>query len=397
MKTRSLLPFALAVVGLLSSGPAVFGADKPKSARAVAPSDPTLPPTVQRAIDRGLAWLAKNQNTNGWWSTADHPAMTGLALAALMGDPTDRAKQQSAGVIEKGYGYLLASVRPDGSIHRGTLANYNTSISLVALALANNPAYEPVLRKGRAFVVRSQNDFGEPGRMDTVFDGGVGYGDKYTHSDLNNTLAALEAIRATEPLVRDRAAGDLPELNWAAAIHFIQSCQNLPGQNPQPWVSDNPQDRGGFVYYPGVSMAGGVTNATTGKVALRSYGSISYAGLLSYIYADLKPDDARVKAVLDWLRSNYTLDENPGMGQQGLFYYLHLMTKGRNAARFNRIELKDGRSVNWRQEVAQRLLQLQQADGSWANANNRWWEKDPVLVTSYAVMSLEMIARGWRG
>ena len=63
------------------------------------------------------------------------------------------------------------------------------------------------------------------------------------------------------------------------------------------------------------------------KIPLRSHGSISYAGLKSYIYADLKQDDPRVKAVIDWLGRHYTLDENPGMGKQGLYYYLHLMTK----------------------------------------------------------------------
>jgi squalene-hopene/tetraprenyl-beta-curcumene cyclase len=41
-----------------------------------------------------------------------------------------------------------------------------------------------------------------------------------------------------------------------------------------------------------------------------------------------------------------------------------------------------------------RLLNLQRQDGSWFSDNARWLEKDPSLVTSYAVLSLEMI---WRG
>ena len=28
-------------------------------------------------------------------------------------------------------------------------------------------------------------------------------------------------------------------------------------------------------------------------------------------------------------------------------------------------------------------------DGSWVNDNNRWWENDPVLATSYAMLALE--------
>ena len=183
-------------------------------------------------------------------------------------------------------------------------------------------------------------------------------------------------------------------MNWEAAIHFLQSCQNLPGHNPEKWASDDPKNKGGFIYYPGHSMAGGVTNSATGRVALRSYGSASYAGLLSYIYADIKRDDARVAAVLDWLRANYTLVENPGMGPQGYYYYVHLMTKGLTAAGVDELSTKDGTRVNWRRDVALRLMNLQKPDGSWMNDNARWWEKETPLTTSYSLIALELI---WRG
>jgi squalene-hopene/tetraprenyl-beta-curcumene cyclase len=173
--------------------------------------------------------------------------------------------------------------------------------------------------------------------------------------------------------------------------HFLQNCQNQPSHNQAGWVSQDPKDRGGFVYYPGMSMAGGVTNAATGRVALRSYGSMSYGGLLSYIYARVDKNDPRVTAVLDWLRANYTLAENPGMDQQGYFYYMHLMTKALVAAGQQKLKLADGAEVDWRTEVAVRLLKLQKPDGSWVNPEPRWWEADPVLVTSYAMMTLEIL------
>lgn len=346
---------------------------------------------IQHAIERGLAALAVNQNSNGWWTTPDHPAMTALPLAAFLGDPSRRYRTNPTPAIKRALAYLVDSAKPDGSIHRGTLINYNTAISVATLAMANNPAYEDILRRGRSFLIGSQNDFGEPGKSDTPLDGGVGYGDKYEHSDMNNTVFALEAIQATDYLVRDKAPAEARDLNWEAAIHFLQSCQNLPSHNTQEWVSHDPKDRGGFVYYPGMSMAGGETNTATGRVALRSYGSISYAGLLSYIYAQLKKEDPRVAAVIDWLRFNYTVKENPGMGPQGLFFYLHMMTKALNAAAIDSLELKDSQKVDWRRAVATRLINLQRTDGSWFNDNNRWWEKDPNLTTAYAVMALEII------
>ncbi len=347
---------------------------------------------IQRAIDKGLSWLEKNQDPKGYWSTADHPAVTALALSAFMGEPTGRWKQGPQPNIDKGYAFLLDSAKPDGTIHRGQLLNYNTAISMMALLATNKKEHEPILRKARAYLVSSQSDFGEKSKNDDVMDGGIGYGSRYPNSDMNNTLVALEALHYSKHLVKDTPAN--ADLNWAAAIEFLKNCQQVPA-NKQSWVSADAKDRGGFVYFPGNSMAGGVTNTATGKVALRSYGSVSYAGMLSFTYADMKKDDPRLTAVFDWLQKNYAIDENPGMGPQGYYYYLHLMTKALTLHNVNELELKDGRKINWRREVAMKLINLQKTDGSWLNDQTaRWWEKETALVTAYSVIALELIHRG---
>jgi len=354
-------------------------------------ADESFKNELQRAIDRGLAWLKANQNSNGWWSTPDHPALTALPVMAFNGDPSKHYAREP--FLTNAYAHILLAVKPGGGIFGTNLPTYNTAVSMMALVSANNPAHDSVLRKARSYLVSLQSDFGERGKTDDVFDGGIGYGSKYEHSDMGNTLQALEALHYTRHLLQDQNSADAKDLNWAAAIQFLQNCQNLPSHNKQAWVSGKPSDRGGFVYYPGHSMAGGETN-DAGRVALRSYGSISYGGLLSYIYADLKRDDPRVKAVFEWLRGNYTLVENPGMGPQGLYYYFHTLTKALTAYGVNELPLANGRNVAWRREVASRLMDLQRRDGSWENDNSRWWEKDAVLVTSYAVLSLEMIYNG---
>ena len=391
---RPILFPALALAVLLAQS--VPAADAPKRTPVPVPSghDESLRHEVQRAIDRGIAWLLTNQNSNGWWTTPDHPAVTALPLVALNGEPSGKFLKNPTPAIQRGYAFLLASAKPDGGIYATNMANYNTSLSLLALASAGRPEYDAAARKARAFIVGTQVDFGEKGVLDTPFDGGVGYGNKYSHSDLNNTLVALEALYHSKRLVADTKLAGAKDLDWQAAINFIQNCQNLPAFNKEPWVSGDAANKGGFIYYPGHSMAGGVTNSATGRVALRSYGSASYAGLLSYIYADIKRDDARVAAVLDWLRANYTLAENPGMGPQGYYYYVHLMTKGLTAAGVDELTTKDGTRVNWRRDVALRLMNLQKPDGSWMNDNARWWEKETSLTTSYSLIALELI---WRG
>lgn len=384
--------FFVAVVCLLAMEITLF----PRGALSGSyPGGLSLKSEVQHAIDRGVQWLEKQQAPMGFWSQPDHPALTALALAALMGEPSGRIRAAMPEGVRKGYEYLFKCVKPDGGIYVKDLPNYNTAVSMMALVSAYNPSYEPVLRKARNFLIGLQWDFDTKGRADHPMDGGIGYGSQYQHSDLSNTMMALEAIHYTKFLTKDLGEKDheYKQLNWQAVRTFIQRCQNLPKLNDQPWASDDPVNKGGFIYFPGDSKAGEMELAG-GRKALRSYGSISYAGLLSYIYADVERGDPRVQAVLEWLQKNYTLEENPGMGAQGLYYYYHTMAKAMTAAGVDRLTLSDGTRLDWRKELTLKLLNLQREDGSWVNDNGRWWERDPVLVTSYALLTLEILHRG---
>ena len=118
---------------------------------------------------------------------------------------------------------------------------------------------------------------------------------------------------------------------------------------------------------------------------------MSYAGLLSYIYADVSKDDPRVSAGVGWLRNQYTLEENPGIGAEGLYYYYCMMAKALSAYGSPELEMAGGHKVDWRNDMALKLINLQRPDGSWINESGRWMEKDPTLVTCYAVLALEFI------
>jgi len=345
-------------------------------------------------MDRGVAWLLDQQHSEGYWSTADHPAITALVLTGCLRNPHPPASAEYQDHLDRGLKFLLESVQSDGGIYRKPLLqNYNTSVSLMALLAADRPEYRTAILKARGFLIGSQSDFGERGKLDHVYDGGIGYGSRYPHSDLSNTLHALEALYHSRHLVADQSLSEGGDLNWEAARRFIERCQNRPESNPQAWASSDPANRGGFIYFPGHSMAGNMQLAG-GRTVLRSYGSMSYAGLLSMIYAGVEGDDPRVLAVRDWLRGNYTLQENPGMGLQGLYFYYHTMAKGLTVAGVDRLRMANGKDVDWRQELLMMLLQRQGVDGSWVNEHPRWWENDPVLVTAYATLTLAIIHRG---
>jgi squalene-hopene/tetraprenyl-beta-curcumene cyclase len=358
-----------------------------QDARTPLPGNASLRHEVRHAIEKGRAWLENKQNTNGWWSSPDHPALTALVLTALLGPSPEKTASPN---MEKGYAFLLSCVQPDGGIYKNELQSYNTSVALSTLVLRNRPSDQAVIQNARRYLIGLQVGDAQLGQNNSPFSGGIGYGGSEKRPDLSNTMLALEALYHSRPSVQDVNGLAAPDLNWKAALRFVQNCQNLPGSNTQSWASDDPQNKGGFIYAPGRSNAG-QTNLASGRTALRSYGSMSYAGLLSYIYADLKFDDPRVIAAMDWLRGNYTVEENPGMGPQGLYYYYVLMAKALTFAGVDTLETKDGRKINWREELALKLINLQHADGSWANENGRWWEKDPVLDTAYTVTAMEIV------
>jgi squalene-hopene/tetraprenyl-beta-curcumene cyclase len=121
---------------------------------------------------------------------------------------------------------------------------------------------------------------------------------------------------------------------------------------------------------------------------------MSYAGLLSFIYADLPRDDARLKAALEWVQRHYTLEQNPGLGPNGYYYSLQLLAKGLAASRVDLLATDDGRKVNWAHELGAKLVNTQSSAGTWVNKDSgRWMENDPVLVTSYVALTLEIVYR----
>jgi squalene-hopene/tetraprenyl-beta-curcumene cyclase len=381
---QRFLPHCLTFMAL-SSCVAAFAKDAPAPSPLLQRND-SLRHEVEHAVEVGDTWLYSKQNTNGSWSTAEHPALTALVLTALTG-PSPKSTPMPA--VEKGYNFLLSCVQPDGGIYGKDLQSYNTSVVLSALALRNRQQDRAIIENARRFLIGLQVGDAELG-ANSPFSGGIGYGASNKRPDLSNTMMVLEALYNSGQTVQDTTGIKAPDLNWKVAIQFVQNCQNLPGTNSQAWASDDPQNKGGFIYAPERSNAG-KTNLSNGRVAYRSYGTMTYAGLLSYIYADIKSDDPRVTTALDWLRANYTVEENPAMGQQGLYYYYVLMAKALTFAGVDTLETRDGRKVNWREELALKLINLQHGEGFWANDVGRWWEKDPVLDTAYSVTAMEII------
>jgi squalene-hopene/tetraprenyl-beta-curcumene cyclase len=330
----------------------------------------------QRLIDRAVAYLQlRGRRPDGSYAPNLGIGPTALVVTGLLS--TDRFGPDHPFVAES-LKYLHGFVQADGGIYRGdVLRNYTTSVALMAFHGANKDArYDSLIAKAQKFLTGLQWDEGEGKKQASAWYGGVGYG-RHKRPDLSNLQLMLEALKQSG-LSKDDPA-------WRRAVVFLTRCQNLGGEfNDQPWaelVND-----GGFIYTPangGESKAG-----ATPAGGLRSYGSMTYAGLKSMLYAGLSKDDPRVKAARGWIRKHYTLDENPGLGSQGLYYYYHTFAKTLHVLGEDTLVDAQGRKHDWRQELVRKLAQKQRRDGSWTNPEDRWFEGEPALVTGYVLMAL---------
>lgn len=358
----------------------LFGAPLP----AGDPSDFAVRAKTVELIDKGVSYLLAAQGAEGAWQAfgKPHPSITALAVKVIADDPTRGPKHEAA---VRGIDYVLTFVQPDGGIYRPDDAqpNYQTSVALMALAAMKNPAYAPKIKDAQTFLKKIQWDEGEGHETNSPWYGGQGYG-KHKRPDLSNTQMMIEALKESGLPPDDPA--------YQKALKFISRSQMLAASNDQPFVGG--VDGGGFIYTPangGESMAG--TESVDGTARLRSYGSMTYAGFKSMLYADVKRDDVRVQRALAWMRKHYTIDANPNMpdaqAREGLYYYYHVFAKAMRAWGESTFVDDRGISHDWRAELVDKLAALQAPDGSWVNEADRWFEGNPHLVTAYAVLALQ--------
>ena len=395
---------ALLTAALALPAAPLWGADAaPATLPATRPADAAA--RAQRLIDSGLAYLKRQQKPDGGWQTdRDPPALTALALRSFVREP---AYSPDTGFVQRGYEKLLGEQLNNGGIYADLLANYNTAIAVSSLAAANDEAgdgrFDAPIAKAVAYLKGLQwdeqtatqyNDRNKGKKLvsgpDDPFYGGWGYGGAdhgEGRPDLSNLNMTLDALKDAGVPPSDPA--------FKRAIAFVTKLQNRSESNPAKWAGND----GGFIYSPaqdkaGESKAGSYVDPD-GDRRLRSYGSMTYAGFKSMIYAGLTRDDPRVKAAWDWINANWTLTENPGMklgdpakARQGLYYYYYTLARALRADGRSTLTDSGGVAHDWRVELIDKLGALQTPDGSWSG-DRRWFEDSPVLVTNYAVQALQ--------
>ena len=367
--------------------------------------------TAQAALDKGLAFLKANQQPDGGWQRSDREpiGISALVLRAFVDGGKDTSKTD---FVAKGFAKLLSYQASDGGIYKNLLASYNTAICTGTLVAAKDPAFQPEIDKAVAYLKtlqwtqetrpeyvapadKPQDKFNGKQAVASDTDpwaGGWGYGGR-GHSpagqgrpDLSNTQFAIEALKDSGVSPDDPA--------MKKALQFVTRCQNNSETNDQAWASND----GGFIYGPSDDRKGesdGGTFTENGQRRIRTIGSMSYAGLKSMVYAGLAKDDPRVKAVWAWVNKNFTLEENvgraaadPADAKAGLFYGYLTMARALHAYGEPTLIDGDGKKIDWRLAMIDKLSSTQAADGSWVGIKQEM-ENNPILVTAYSTMVLE--------
>jgi squalene-hopene/tetraprenyl-beta-curcumene cyclase len=359
---------------------------------------------ARAAIQRGAAFLLKHQNDNGSFGVIPGApvqgelGITGLVTRALANVPEGLRDAALERAQAQAISWMLSHQREDGAFgQEGTgLVTYRTAVAITALVAADPKEHADAIARARDYLAGTQ--FSEEHGLSgddpeaSPYYGGWGYDKKGAKpdADMSNTTMALEALR--------EAGLDESSPVWRRAAVFLRRCQNRSESNDVRAGEVAVGDDGGMMYDPALDR--GKSEPVTrpdGKVEIPSYASMTYAGLLSMVHAHLEKDDPRVQAAWDWIRRNYTLDENRGLGthtdptrgQQGLYYYFMVFAKALDVWGEDVVPTAEGENRRWAEELVVRLAALQREDGSWYNDEPRWWERDPVLVTGYTLQAME--------
>jgi squalene-hopene/tetraprenyl-beta-curcumene cyclase len=350
--------------------------------------DPPKKPTKeewQAVVDKATKFLASKQDDKGGWSTDKSIGVTGVVVTGLL----QTGAKPDAEPAAKGLAFVESLINEKaghiaGADPRVGLQNYVTCVNVMALTAAKRDGYQKAVGNAAEFLKKLQWDDGEGKKADDDFFGGAGY-DSKSRPDLSNTQFFLDALAAAG------VGQDDPAMKKVQV--FVSRCQNHKSEhNTAPWAGK--VNDGSFIY----SAAGGGSTKTTDaaldgtKDALPGYGSMTYAGVKSLIYAGVAKDDPRVKAALGWLRKNYTVEANAGMPEplkaRGLYYYYHTMSKTLDLLGEDEFTDDKGVKHDWRADLFRAIQKRQKADGSWTNETDRWMEGDPTLVTGYVLMAL---------
>lgn len=311
---------------------------------AVDLADPLTPP-AKAAIDKGLAFLAANQRTDGSFGDqlGGASGVVGAISIAFMAAGHVPGEGQYGQVTGKATQYLLSCLQTNGLVYRpesGGPPMYNHGLATLALAeiwgMTGDPRVQSAVQKAVDLICSTQNR-----------KGGWRYQPKIADDDLSVTVMQLMALRAA------RDAGiSVPKEVIDLGIDYVKRCQN-PKRNGKD---------GGFAYTPGGESGFARTGAgVTSLQVAGDYRSIEVQEGVEYLL-ECEPVGKRKDAGQEhfWYGAYYAT--------MGVYQAQSIGSWGRNAW------------AQWYPAITKRIVDSQGADGKWPGPNGLYPTAMAVVV-----------------
>ncbi|QDT09065.1 DUF4159 domain-containing protein [Stieleria marina] len=333
---------------LLAVGVCVVGISLVQSQHAAsAEVDAT---SVQRSIDRGVAYLRKTQSDRGGWEefSGQSCGASSLCTLALLNSGVSRDDPDLTRAMR-----YLRNIEPSET--------YSVSLQTLVYCQLGAAGDLPRIRRNVQVLVREQVKDGAFAKRS----GAWGYGGDRLGGDPSNTQFALLALGAAQ----DRGI----EVDSAVFERSLKYW--LSRQNP----------KGGWGYGGGTSASGSMTCAGIASVIIAqgrlSKGSSQITGDQIRCCGGADADDDPVQKGVDWLTDSFSVTVNPGGHLGTYFYFLYAL---------ERVGRLSGRRFigdhDWYREGAEQLLDQQDNfQGFWAGGG---WEEDRNITTAFALLFL---------
>ncbi|HWE94202.1 MAG TPA: prenyltransferase/squalene oxidase repeat-containing protein [Tepidisphaeraceae bacterium] len=353
--SRKLLAAALATAAVLAPLPAA-----PLVAPARAAQDEPVPSNVRIAVDKALAWLAKNQKPDGTFpqgASAGTTAVPSLSVMAFLSRGHVPGQGPFGDVLYKSIDYVIESQQESGLLSRSQGGNhvmYEHGISTVMLAEvygmvddARRAKIDKALAKSSQLILAAQ----KAPKSGNQYKGGWRYQVNAPDSDMSVTGWQLMALRGAA-----NCGAAIPKQALEDAREYIQRSAFPEGQG------------GGFGYQPGQPPNQARTGTGTLMLEL-------LRGLDPNLPAGEHPKESLAGG--EYLLKNPP--DNPGME----FYYYGVYYC---AQALNQLGGKYWDTLY--PKLRDTLLAQQQPDGTFAGGSGQEQDAGPAYRSSMACLAL---------
>ena len=223
---------------------------------------------VDQAIDRALAYLAKQQHAEGHWPSqmGKSTAVASLAVMAFLAKGHTPGAGPYGEAINKGVNFVLSRAKPNGLLvgDRSHGPMYSHCISTLMISEVSGMVdaklqkrIDEVLPKAVRLILTAQ----QAKKHNQAHKGGWRYNARSTDSDISCTGWALMSLRSA----RNNGA-PIPTKSIKDAVEFVLRCRGkVPAKTKTDKATGRPKGGVGFRYKPGQQ---GHSLARTGTAVL---------------------------------------------------------------------------------------------------------------------------------